>query len=724
MPYTMKQRGAGDFRQTVQLLVAPGTATLNSRVLWFVLAFALASGGALAGVLLHMRAEALRGGERLTRALSHVIAEQITRSLQMVDERLQAASQELMSRRAERPVDESEGRAFLRRHLQDLPYVRAIWTLDEQGRIDLDSDVGNIGVLLADREYFQVYRQRPDTGFYIGTGVRSRSTGTWLISASVPLRDTAGQWRGVMVAAVEPPFFVSLWRELDLAHQGAVSLFHRNGQLLMRSPPDPQGLGLHYPSLTLFTRMLPQSPEGVFTGTSGIDEVPRIVAYRVLELYPQVVVVVGSAIEQVLAPWRRFAFLTGGVWLLAVAIAAALGRQLQRQFKRGRHLERRFRELAQAMPNIVFVTDPAGVVEFVNERWSEATGRPADEAVGRRWDELARSEDAHAAAQTLSASVAAGQPIEMELRLRYLDGTDRWQLVRALPNRNGAGQVVSWFGTSTDVHELKLAQEHQREQTAEIGRLNATLEERIAQRTHELQQREAALRLANEQLRAFSYSVSHDLQSPLHRISSFAQLLQRDPALDVPGSKSAHYVQRIAANVEQMVQMVQGLLALSRVTRAEVDLRPVDLSAMATEVLEQLQAGAPERAVRWRVQPALQAQADPRLMRSVLENMLGNAWKFTSRTPDAEIQVGRNAAGEFYVRDNGAGFDMAHAGKLFGTFERLHRQDEFPGSGIGLATVERAISRQGGRIRAQGEPGRGATFWFTLAQPGPSGATA
>lgn len=711
----MKQRGTDDFRQTVLSLAAPDAAApAAAHVLWWVAAFALASGAALAGVLLHMRSEALLGGERLTRALNHVIAEQTTRSLQAVDQRLQVASNDLMDMRSQGHVDEDTGRAFLRRQLKDLPYVRAIWTLDEQGRIDLDSDTGNIGVSLADREYFQIYRQRPDTGFYIGPGVRSRSTGTWLISTTVPLRDAAGQWRGVMVAAVEPPFFERLWRELDLAHQGVVSLFHRDGQLLIRSPPDPQGLGQHYPALPLFTRELPRSPEGVFVGQQGLDEHRRIVAYRMLELYPQLVIVVGSSVEQVLAPWRRFAWITGGIWLLALAMAAALGRQLQRQFSRRRHLERRFRELAQAMPQIVFITDAKGVVEFVNERWSEATGRPVGDAVGKRWAELGHRDDSRAAAQTLSENLA-GEPVEMELRLRYLDGSDRWQLVRALPNKNAVGQVVSWYGTSTDVHELKQAQEHLRLQADEIGRLNATLEERIAQRTQELA-------LANEHLRAFSYSVSHDLQSPLHRITSFAQLLQRDGALNTPGSRSAHYLQRIVANVEQMVQMVQGLLALSRVTQAEIDLRPVDLSALATEVLEQLQSGAPDRAVRWQVEPGLRSAADPRLMRSVLENLLGNAWKFTSRTPDAEIRVGRGGEGEFYVRDNGAGFDMAHAGRLFGTFERLHRQDEFPGSGIGLATVERAISRQGGRVWAEGEPGLGATFRFTLGPASPVGS--
>ena len=164
--------------------------------------------------------------------------------------------------RAAGPVGEEAGRAFLRQHLKDLPYVRAIWTLDEQGRIDLDSDVGNIGASLADRDYFQAHRRESDTGFLVGRGVRSRSTGNWLISAPVPLFDAEDRWRGVLVAAVEPPFFEKLWRELDLARQDAVSLFHRDGQLLMRRPPDPQGLGRQYRSLTLFTRWLPASPEG------------------------------------------------------------------------------------------------------------------------------------------------------------------------------------------------------------------------------------------------------------------------------------------------------------------------------------------------------------------------------------------------------------------------------------------------------------------------------
>ena len=224
--------------------------------------------------------------------------------------------------------------------------------------------------------------------------------------------------------------------------------------------------------------------------------------------------------------------------------------------------------------------------------------------------------------------------------------------------------------------------------------------------------------LALEQLRAFSYSVSHDLQSPLQRIGSFAQLLEREIGPQPSGSRAELYLARIQANAEEMVQLVQGLLLLAEVSQADIVRGRVDLSAIATEILEGLQAESPARQVRWHVAPDLVVLGDVRLMRSVMENLLGNAWKFTAQREVAEITVGGSVSrGEFFVRDNGAGVDMAHADKLFGTFHRLHRQDEFPGTGIGLATVARALQRQGGAVHGESEPGRGATFRFTMPVP-------
>jgi light-regulated signal transduction histidine kinase (bacteriophytochrome) len=232
----------------------------------------------------------------------------------------------------------------------------------------------------------------------------------------------------------------------------------------------------------------------------------------------------------------------------------------------------------------------------------------------------------------------------------------------------------------------------------------------------DLMANQEALRLANRQLEAFSYSVSHDLQSPLQRVASYARLL-RDELAPAPEGRAQHYLARIQANADEMAQLIEGLLALAHVSELEIIRTPLNLSDMATEILQRLQAEHPQRQVQWRVDPGLAAVGDVRLVRSVLENLLGNAWKFSARSPRADLHVGGGGEpGVFYVQDNGAGFDMAYADRLFGTFQRLHSPDEFPGTGIGLATVARAVSRHGGRVWAQSAPGEGATFFFTLPQ--------
>jgi light-regulated signal transduction histidine kinase (bacteriophytochrome) len=183
----------------------------------------------------------------------------------------------------------------------------------------------------------------------------------------------------------------------------------------------------------------------------------------------------------------------------------------------------------------------------------------------------------------------------------------------------------------------------------------------------------------------------------------------------LPEGRAHHYLQRIQANAATMSELIEGLLALAQVSELEIIRAVVNLSELATEILQQLQSEQPQRRVDWRVEPGLAVMADARLMRSVLENLIGNAWKFTSHAPAAEIVVGGTRdRGEYFVRDNGCGFDMAYAGRLFGTFQRLHGSDEYPGTGIGLATVARAISRQGGRVWAHSRLGEGATFCFTL----------
>lgn len=249
------------------------------------------------------------------------------------------------------------------------------------------------------------------------------------------------------------------------------------------------------------------------------------------------------------------------------------------------------------------------------------------------------------------------------------------------------------------------------------------LEQRVAERTHELEERNEALRrnaaeltAANTELDAFAYSVSHDLRAPLRSIDGFSQVLLEDYAgqLDDAGRDS---LQRVRAASQRMGTLIDDLLKLARFTRMELRAESVDLSAMAREIVAELQRTAPERQVDVTIAPGMSARGDVRLLRVVLENLLRNSWKYTAKQPRPRIELGvlaENGERVFAVRDNGAGFDMKYADKLFGVFQRLHSAAEFEGTGVGLATVRRIINRHGGRIWAEGAVDQGATFYFTL----------
>jgi signal transduction histidine kinase len=239
--------------------------------------------------------------------------------------------------------------------------------------------------------------------------------------------------------------------------------------------------------------------------------------------------------------------------------------------------------------------------------------------------------------------------------------------------------------------------------------VNEDLERRVEQRTRELE-------ASNKELEAFSYSVSHDLRAPLRTIDGFSLALQEDFSENLD-EKGRDYIARVRNGVQRMGTLIDSLLQLSRVARSEVQREPIDLSQLATLVFNEILIADPQRTVRWDAQPGVMAQADPRLMRIALENLIGNAWKFTARTADAAIAFGSSRRGGqtvYFIRDNGAGFDMQYVDRLFTAFQRLHGERDFKGSGIGLATVSRIIHRHHGSIWAEGSPGHGAAFFFTL----------
>jgi signal transduction histidine kinase len=249
-----------------------------------------------------------------------------------------------------------------------------------------------------------------------------------------------------------------------------------------------------------------------------------------------------------------------------------------------------------------------------------------------------------------------------------------------------------------------------------IQRQNADLDESRRELERRVELRTAELADANRELEAFSYSVSHDLRAPLRAIDGFSKavLETQGPHLD---EKGTHYLHRVRAATQRMAQLIDDLLGLSRVGRRDMVRERIDFSRMAADVAEELRLRHPERRVEVDVEPGLHAEADPRLLRILMENLVGNAWKFTGRRQDARIHVDAERGGPvpvFRVRDNGAGFDMAYADKLFRAFQRLHTETQFEGTGIGLATVHRIVTRHGGRLWAEARPGEGATFHFTL----------
>ncbi|MDP2690152.1 MAG: ATP-binding protein, partial [Deltaproteobacteria bacterium] len=296
-----------------------------------------------------------------------------------------------------------------------------------------------------------------------------------------------------------------------------------------------------------------------------------------------------------------------------------------------------------------------------------------------------------------------GKPYSLDHRIILSDGAERIIHEEAEVVFNGYGNPVMMSGTCQDITERVRAEE-------EVRTLNRELERRVLERTEQLE-------AANRELESFSYSAAHDLRTPLRLVDGFSKTLLRDYAEKLD-ERGRDYLKRVRDASARMGNLIEDLMNLSHVMRAEMRLEDVDLSALAREVCDNLKKAQPEREVEIIVEEGLRTKADGRLLRIVLENLIGNAWKFTSKKERAEIELGdmgeEDGKTVFFVRDNGAGFDMKYAERLFGAFQRFHSADEFPGTGVGLATVQRIITRHGGRVWAKSAAGEGATFYFTL----------
>lgn len=373
-------------------------------------------------------------------------------------------------------------------------------------------------------------------------------------------------------------------------------------------------------------------------------------------------------------------------------------KKLRQESEKLRVLSSRHEAILAAVPEIIMEVDNNKVYTWANSVGIEFFG---EDVIGKEAAfYFEDDQDTYVIVKPLFNY--AEDVIYLENWQRRRDGEKRllaWWC-RALKDENG--QITGALSSARDITEIKLAEE-------EIKRLNADLEQRVIDRT-------AQLEAANRELEAFSYSVSHDLRAPLRSIDGFSQALLEHCGNNLD-EKGKTYLDRVRRATQNMGRLIDDMLKLSRITQAEFKRQNVNLSNMITEITKAHQRDNPDKAVDFAIQDGVIIQGDPYLMQIAMENLMGNAWKFTGKAAYSKIEFGttvREGKTVCFIRDNGAGFDMAYVGKLFGSFQRLHTTSEFPGTGIGLATVQRIINRHKGRIWAEGEVGKGATFYFTV----------
>jgi PAS domain S-box-containing protein len=450
------------------MLSQPSKPGTERSVVWLAAGVVLVTGVLLALALGYLRGQAIEVGQRATDSYARIIEEQTARTLQATDQRLQLATVELARARLTGKLDAAAGQALLQQQIQSLPFIRAMWVLDAQGRIAYDSDTGNMGVDLSDREYFRFHRDQPQSGFHVGTPVRSRTTGGWLISGSRPLQTGGGrQFEGIVVAALQPMFFDQLWRSIDLGPESSVALIRRDGMLLMRSPHNDAFMAKTHGELALVHAAQAGQSAGHFQKASAYDGVVRHFAFRTLSTQPDFLVVVGQSQERVLAGWQQMALLATSVWgaasLAFLVLSGYLARAWQRvatEQRNAEHLAERLTVATGAAAIGVWDWDVASDQRYTTPTCFTMLGVDPGQGnlSGQQWTARVHPEDRALVTAVTDSALAAGSEdsYAYQARLLHQDGRYRWLEVSGrIVQRDAQGNPTRLMGVQNDITERR-----------------------------------------------------------------------------------------------------------------------------------------------------------------------------------------------------------------------------------------------------------------------------
>jgi signal transduction histidine kinase len=621
---------------------------------------------------------------------------------------------------------------------QDLPQIERLFLADVTGTLkaDVPELPGARGTNFAYREWFQGVSR--DWRPYVSpVYTRAAPPRLNVFAVVVPIRNAAGHAVGILALQIRVENLLQWVETIGIGPEEFIYLVDSKGQLAFHSKHWDQEKIVSLAG-TPIVEKLRRGERGVETGFDPAEREDSIIAYATVPGYGWGVVAqqptrTSRALVTRDEQLRRLLTGYGLILLLCVvAIFLASWIAIARRRADAELLRRRiiFENLFVSLPGLYLVLAPDLRIVAVSDAYLKATMTKRGEIVGRNLFEVfpdnpddpaaTGTSNLRASLDRVRQTAAADTMAIQKYDIRRPDGAFEeryWSPINS-PVLGEDHRIAYIIHRVEDVTEFVRQKSRPAGDTTEMRARMEQMEAEIFQSSQKVRAANQQLEAANKELEAFSYSVSHDLRAPLRSIDGFGQALLEDCAsrLDDQGR---HYLQRIRGSTQHMGQLIDDLLKLSRATRTEIRREPLDLTQTAQSVITGLEVAEPGRKVECQVQADMVVDGDPRLMRIVLENLIGNAWKFTSRrTTQARIEMASipDDTGEsvYYVRDNGVGFDMAYVDKLFGAFQRLHTPVEFPGTGIGLATVQRIIHRHGGRVWAEGETGKGASFYFTL----------